>query len=464
MADILIVDDEIEIARLMADEFRHLGQRADVAATIRECREKIAGHPYDVVFLDVRLPDGNGLEIIGEIIAGPSNPEVIIMTGYGDPNGAELAIKNGAWDYIEKPASLSDFTLPLVRAVQYREAHRQCRVRGALKRESIIGSSPAIERCLNLVAQAAAMDVNVLITGESGTGKELFARAIHDNSSRAGGAFVVVDCAALPVSIIEGVLFGHEKGAFTGADKAREGLIRQADGGTLFLDELGELPMKIQKAFLRVLQEGTFRPLGGKRELHSNFRLVAATNGNLEERVRKGLFRGDLLYRIRSVTIDLPPLRERREDINTLILHYLRVLCDRHHLDAKGFSPEFMEAMGQYSWPGNVRELIHTMESIVAVAGPHPIIYPKHLPAEIRVRLLKQRIAPREAAPPAEEEGSGGLPDIAASRQAADRRYLEALIARTGGDIPEMVRVSGLSRAQIYSLLKSHGLSRRASS
>ncbi|MCE5281079.1 MAG: sigma-54 dependent transcriptional regulator [Deltaproteobacteria bacterium] len=462
MADILIVDDEIEIARLMADEFRDMGQRADIATTIRGCREKIAGRPYDVVFLDVRLPDGNGLEIIGEIAAGPSNPEVIIMTGYGDPNGAELAIRNGAWDYIEKPASLSDFTLPLVRAIQYREAQRQCQVRGRLKRESIIGTSPAVERCLNLVARAAAMDVNVLITGESGTGKELFARAIHDNSGRSDGAFVVVDCASLPVSIIEGVLFGHEKGAFTGADQARQGLIQQADGGTLFLDELGELPLKIQKAFLRVLQEGTFRPLGGKRELRSHFRLVAATNCNLEERVRKGLFRGDLLYRVRSVTIDLPPLRERREDINTLIFHYLRVLCERYQMDVKGFSPEFMEAMGQYSWPGNVRELVHTLESIVAIAGPHPIIYPKHLPAELRVKLLKQRISPKEAAPPA-EEGSGRLPDIAASRQAADRRYLEALIVRTRGDIREMVRVSGLSRAQIYSLLKSHGLNRRAS-
>ncbi len=311
--------------------------------------------------------------------------------------------------------------------------------------------------------RAAAMDVNVLITGESGTGKELFARAIHENSSRNGSPFVVVDCAALPISIIEGVLFGHEKGAFTGADQARQGLIQQADGGTLFLDELGELPLKIQKAFLRVLQEGTFRPLGGKQELRSNFRLVAATNCDLEERVRKGLFRRDLLYRIRSVTIDLPPLRERREDINTLILHYLRVLCRRHQMDVKGFSPEFMEAMGQYSWPGNVRELVHTMESIVAIAGSHPIIYPKHMPAEIRVKLLKQRISPKEAAP-LDEEGSGELPEIAASRQAADRHYLEALISQTRGDIHEMVRVSGLSRTQIYSLLKSHGLNRRASS
>jgi len=462
MADILIVDDEVQIGRLMADEFRHLGHRADVATTVQGCRERIAGHPYDVVFLDVRLPDGSGLDIVEEIIKGPANPEVIIMTGHSDATGAEFAIKSGAWDYIEKPASLSEFTLPLVRAIQYREAHRQCHVRGELKRESIIGTSPSMERCLNLVAQAAAISVNVLITGESGTGKELFARAIHENSARAGGPFVVVDCAALPVNIVEGVLFGHEKGAFTGADQARQGLILQADGGTLFLDELGELPLKIQKAFLRVLQEGTFRPLGSKRELRSDFRLVAATNCRLDDRVRKGLFREDLLFRVRSVTIDLPPLRERREDINTLILHYLRVLCVRYHLDVKGFSPEFMEAMGRYGWPGNVRELVHTMESILAVAGQDPIIYPKHLPAEMRVNLLKEGLSSREALSPVEDVA--GLPDILNHRQSADRRYLEALIAQTRGNVQEMVSVSGLSRAQIYNLLKTHGLSRRASS
>jgi two-component system, NtrC family, response regulator len=462
MADILIVDDEIQIARLMAEEFRYLGHRADVAPTIQDCRKQIAAHAYDVVFLDVCLPDGNGLDIVGEIIKSPANPEVIIMTGHGDPNGAELAIKSGAWDYIEKPASLSDFKLPLVRAIQYREAHRQCLVRGAFKREAIVGASPPMERCLNLAAQAAAISVNVLITGESGTGKELFARAIHENSARAGGPFVIVDCASLPVTIVEGILFGHEKGAFTGADQARQGLILQADGGTLFLDEIGELPLKLQKAFLRVLQEGTFRPLGSKREVRSDFRLVAATNCNLDDRVRKGLFREDLLYRVRSVTIDLPPLRERREDINTLILHYLRELCIRHHLDVKGFSPEFMEAMGRYGWPGNVRELVHTMESILAVAGQDPIIYPKHLPAEIRVNLLRESLSPKDAPSPAKD--AAGLPDILACRRDADRRYLEALIKQTGGDLQEMVRISGLSRAQIYNLLKVHGLHRQATS
>jgi two-component system, NtrC family, response regulator len=462
MADILIVDDEIQIARLMAEEFGHLGHRADIAPTIQGCRKRIAALPYDVVFLDVCLPDGNGLDIVEEIIKGPAHPEVIIMTGHGDPNGAALAIKSGAWDYIEKPASLSDFTLPLIRAIQYREAHLQCHVREVLKRDSIIGTSPAMEGCLNLAARAAAISVNVLITGESGTGKELFARAIHENSARAGGSFVIVDCASLPVTIVEGILFGHEKGAFTGADQARHGLILQADGGTLFLDEIGELPLKIQRAFLRVLQEGTFRPLGSKREIRSDFRLVAATNCNLDDRVRKGLFREDLLYRVRSVTIDLPPLRERREDINTLILHYLRKLCERHHIDVKGFSPEFMEAMGRYGWPGNVRELVHTLESILAVAGQDPIIYPKHLPAEIRVNLFRKSLSPKDDPPGMEE--AAGLSDILTCRRAADYHYMKTLIAQSGGSIKQMMLISGLSRAQIYNLMKIHGLNRRTSS
>ncbi|MCE5263076.1 MAG: sigma 54-interacting transcriptional regulator, partial [Deltaproteobacteria bacterium] len=234
-----------------------------------------------------------------------------------------------------------------------------------------------------------------------------------------------------------------------------------ADGGTLFLDEIGELPLKIQKTFLRVLQEGTFRPLGSKREVRSDFRLVAATNCNLDERVRENLFREDLLYRVRSVSIDLPPLRERREDITTLILHYLRKLCERHHMAVKGFSPEFMEAMGQYGWPGNVRELVHTMESILTVAGEVPIIYPKHLPAEIRVNLLRKSLSPKDDLA---ETPAAGLTDILTCRREADQRYLKTLIAETGGDVHEMVRISGLSRAQIYNLMKAHGLNRQASS
>ncbi len=459
MAEILIVEDEAELARVMAEAVQHLGHNVDTAATIRECREWVAGRSYDVVFLDIRLPDGSGLEIIEAITHCPGHPEVIIMTGYGNPDSAMLAINSGAWDYLEKPIPLSDLTLSLSRAIQYRQAHLGHEVRETFKRGPIVGTSPAIERCLNLAAQAAAVDVNVLITGESGTGKEMIAHAIHENSHRAVGPFVIVDCASLPADIVEGILFGHEKGVFTGADRAREGLIQQANGGTLFLDEIGELPPNIQKAFLRVLQEGTFRPLGSKREFRSDFRLVAATNRNLDEEIRKGLFREDLFYRIRSVTIDLPPLRDRREDINTLILHYLDELCKRYRVDAKGFSPEFLELARQYAWPGNIRELIRVMERALVMASRDPIIYPKHLPSEIRVNPLRGT-EDREVGEI--QEHVPELLDIRAYRRDADRRYFRNLIRRTGGAMQEMVRISGLSQAQLYNQLKAHGLNRQS--
>jgi two-component system NtrC family response regulator len=257
MATILIIDDDHLMSETMTRMVRRLGHETLSGATLAEGLALAASHECDVVFLDVRLPDGNGLDALPRIDALPCHPEVIIMTGFGDPNGAELAIKSGAWDYIEKSSSVKEITLSLERALQYRQqknAVTQNRTVAALKRSQIIGNSPKLNACLDLVAQAAGSDVNVFITGETGTGKELFARAVHENSQRARGNFVVVDCTALPETLVESLLFGHEKGSFTGAEKSRDGLVRQAHCGTLFLDEVGELPLPLQKAFLRVLQ------------------------------------------------------------------------------------------------------------------------------------------------------------------------------------------------------------------
>jgi DNA-binding NtrC family response regulator len=276
----------------------------------------VATNAYDVIFLDVRLPDGIGLDAIQKIKANSSAPEVVIITGEGDPNGAELAIQYGAWDYIEKPPSVQSVILPLVRALQYRTEKKDAQKPLMIKRDNIIGNSPQLLRSLKKLARAAQSQASVLIEGETGTGKELFAMAIHQSSSRSGKNFVVVDCAALPETLVESVLFGHAKGAFTGADQAKEGLVKQADQGTLFLDEIGELPLSLQKAFLRVLQEQRFRPIGGGSEVNSDFRLIAATNRDLDRMVQEKQFRQDLLFRIRSLVITLPPLRERPEDIN----------------------------------------------------------------------------------------------------------------------------------------------------
>ena len=275
MANVLIIDDDRAMCDMLSGRMRDMGHNATYALTLKAGLKQAFSESFDVVFLDVGMPDGNGLEALPKIRETPSSPEVIIITGAGSPDGAELAIKNGAWDYIEKPLSISAMSLPLIRALQYREDTRTLGSPVALDREGIVGNSPPMKACFDLMAQASASDANVLITGETGTGKELFAAAIHKNSPRAEKSFVVVDCATLPETLVESMLFGHEKGAFTGADKAKDGLIKQADGGTLFLDEVGELPLSVQKAFLRVLQERRFRPLGGKREIESDFRLVS---------------------------------------------------------------------------------------------------------------------------------------------------------------------------------------------
>jgi len=278
MADILIIDDDQLICTTLSNVVSDLGHVSTCAFTLREGLEIISVRSFDVVFLDVRLPDGSGLDIIKDIRETPSSPEVIIITGFSDVDGAELAIAHGAWDYLEKSASIDEIILPLERALQYRR-ERQSKIRPTpLKLEGIVGSSPSMRRCIELLAQAAGSDANLLVTGETGTGKELFSWAVHHNSLRANKNFVVVDCASLPETIVESVLFGHERGAFTGADKSKAGLITQADGGTLFLDEVGELSSSVQASFLRVLEEKRLRPVGSIKEIKSDFRLIAASN------------------------------------------------------------------------------------------------------------------------------------------------------------------------------------------
>jgi two-component system NtrC family response regulator len=466
VAHILIIDDDKMICETIANIVHHVGHTASFAHTLKEgLREAQTGNA-DVVFLDVRMPDGSGLDILARIQQTPSAPEVIIVTGYGDPDGAELAVRNGAWDYLEKPASQKKITLSLTRALQYRQQKEVARSVEAIDREGIVGESYQMRSCLDLVAQAAKSDADVLITGETGTGKELVAVAIHKNSPRARNNFVVVDCAALPKNLVEGMLFGHEKGAFTGAERAQEGLIAQAHGGTLFLDEVGELPPSVQKAFLRVLQERRFRPLGGKQEMESDFRLIAASNRDLDDMVRKKQFREDLLFRLRTITIELAPLRERPEDIEVLVRYYGAKLAEEQGTKAKDFSPEFMDCMARYPWPGNVRELVHALERACAAAGGEPVLYSKHLPTHIRSHLARSSVSKKAAsvnpsATPAERSTS--FPTLQAVREnvlaEAESQYLKDLLAHTGGDIKGACRLSGLSRSRLYSLLKKYGLS-----
>jgi len=456
MARVLIIDDDELICEMLSFMVEDMGHSASSATTLKTGFEKASSENFDVIFLDIKMPDGSGLHLLPRIRELPLHPEVIIITGSGDADGAELAIKNGAWDYIQKSSSTKEMLLPFVRALQYREEKNARKPPTALKLNGVIGRSPTMKVCLYLLAQAAQSEVNVLLTGETGTGKEVFARAIHENSMRAENNFVVVDCTALPATLVESVLFGHEKGAFTGADRAQVGLVRQAHAGTLFLDEIGELPLAVQKAFLRVLQEHRFRPVGAKREIESNFRLIAATNRNLEKMVQDGMFRSDLLFRVRTDAIELPPLSARKGDIKELAMYHMARVCERYQIGTKGFSPEFFDALMAYEWPGNVRELVNAMERAISDAYHEPTLFPKHLPLDLRVKVARSSVK-KEAIPTA--EGVVPLGSLAECRHAAEGRYLRDLMFQTKGKIKEACRISGLSRSRLYVLLKEHNLS-----
>jgi len=362
---------------------------------------------------------------------------------------------------------MENLGLQIARALQYHEKKSQTNPRAILRREGIVGGSPELEACLDLVAQMANSDVNVLITGETGTGKELFAKTVHRNSARSTKNFVVLDCAALPENLVESMLFGHEKGAFTGAEKPRVGFMKEADGGTLFLDEVGELPLTVQKDFLRALQERRFRPLGSNKEIESDFRLVSATNRDLGGMVQSGQFRKDLYFRIQAVTIEVPALRARPGDIKEISSHHIAELCERYGTETKGFSPDFFDALTVYDWPGNVRELLNTMERVLAIARFEPTLFPRHLPTELRVHQARASVSKKgtEKETYSKEDSQVlTLPKLQAVRDTAlanaEKQYLHDLVLLTERNIKEACRISGLSRSRLYYLLKKYGINK----
>jgi two-component system NtrC family response regulator len=513
MANILIVDDDEMMTDVLTRKIGRAGHYVRYVLTLGDALRVAREEQWDLVLLGARLPDGDGLEALPAIHGAPSAPQVIVFTGAGDLEGAKDAIKSGAWDYLEKGVSTDQILLSLGAALEYREEKRARKPPSELKREKIVGGSRPLLTCLDQIAEAASTDANVLITGETGTGKELIAEAVHANSARAKGAFVVVDCTSLPETLIESMLFGYERGAFTGAFQQQEGLFKQADGGTLFLDEVGELPPSRQKAFLRILQEHRFRPIGSRKEVASDFRVVAASNRNLDLLAQAGEFRKDLLFRLRSLVIVVPPLRERREDIAAIVEYHVNRLCKQYGVAPKRFSPDFLGALICHDWPGNIRELINALEKAMSGARHEPCLYPRHLPTEIRVRMVESQMAgefasgespespglpespelpglpespgvaapdskigfsspsglPPEAAPvrPGSPEpqsigdapGAKGFPRLKDWLDAGEKQYLQKLLSRTQGNVMQAARISGLSRARLYVRLKKHGLS-----
>lgn len=477
MPKILIIDDDIEACETMVSLVTRLSYNSDMAHTLQDGLRLAQNTNYDVVFLDVYLPDGNGLDILPSLIAIDDPPEVIILTGKGNPDGAELAIQGGVWDYLLKPTSVRDITLTLNRALKYRKEKQGKVSKEVPSIKGIVGSCPEIKASIDLTAKAAGSDSNVLITGETGTGKELFASIIHKNSARSSGNFVAVDCTSLTESLVESTLFGHKKGSFTGAQFDRQGLIKAADGGTLFLDEVGEMPLSIQKIFLRVLQERQFRPVGAVKEQTSNFRLIAATNQDLDEMVENGRFRNDLLFRINTMRIHLPPLRQRTGDILELATARLDQLCKNFGLQFKKFGDDFIPTLTEYTWPGNVRELFNILERSVIDAGGENTLYGMHLPRNLRIQVAKAQISQLTGSG-SDEKTNDRINSLAQNieqkifedifdspllplkefKNTAEKTYLGELIRQCDGNIPKIMHISGLSRSYFYSLLKKYNL------
>ena len=345
MARVLVVDDENLMRTMVEVACRRLGHKALCAATLAEGR-RLAAAGVDVILLDMLLPDGNGLDAQQELAALPDAPDIVVITGHGDGDAAEKALRGGVWDFLMKPVRVRDVEETLSHVLEARDRRRS---RRGLELEpgQVAGSGPAMQAALAQLEQAAHSDVNVLLLGETGVGKELFARTLYRNSHRASRPFVAVDCASLPETLVESHLFGHARGAFTGAERASEGLLRAAHQGTLFLDEVGDLPQGIQGAFLRALELRRFRPVGEVREVESDFRLVAATNQDLEAMSEDGRFRKDLLYRLQGMTIVIPPLRRRRDEIPLLARQAVIRCCRRNGMEEKELSPLLLEMLAE---------------------------------------------------------------------------------------------------------------------
>lgn len=385
---ILIVDDEINIREALVTLLEKKGYRVRGAASGEEALDKLEIAAADLVLTDLKMPGMGGMAFLHRLKQKWPDTEVLVMTAYGSIDTAVEAMRGGAYDYLTKPIDRERFPVVLEKALErhalaFENKQLKDRLETKTRFDHMVGESEPMQRVYHLVEMVAESDVTVLLTGESGTGKELVARAIHHKSSRADGPFVTLNCGALPETLFESELFGYEKGAFTGATTSKLGRFELADGGTLLLDEVGELTLKSQVDFLRVLETKEFRRLGATKLVKVDTRIIAATNRNLEEAVKQGDFREDLYYRLNVVPIRLPPLRERQNDIPLLADRFLDEFSVHHHRQPKEISLDAMRLLRLYAWPGNIRQLRNLMERLV-VTVKDPVILPQHLPEEIQ--------------------------------------------------------------------------------
>lgn len=449
--DLLFVDDDAEFRSIAARRFLKRGFHVQEAADGEEALSVAQRREFDVAIVDMRMPGMSGLELLEKLRASHPDCEAIILTGEGTVETAVQAMKLGAYDYLTKPFSLAELEVVVQKAYERHQLDKENKqLKAVLARSQpaadMVGKSAPILEVFRLIERAGPTEKAILIQGESGTGKELVARALHRSSLRANKPLVVINCAALPETLLESELFGHEKGAFTGAVSAKPGLFEVADGGTLFIDEIGEMPGSLQAKLLRVLEDGSMRRIGSIKERRVNVRLLAATNRNLQEEVKAGRFREDLFYRINVMSFELPPLRRRLEDIPLLVNHFLGP-------DWR-MEPEALRALERHGWPGNVRQLINVMDRAKILADDG-LIRVRDLPGEI-VGGLASENGPAHAA----ATGNGpaqiaavGPPDALAS---VERAHILEVLQREGGNKARTARVLGVNRRSLYRLLEKY--------
>jgi two-component system nitrogen regulation response regulator NtrX len=451
MPSILIVDDEANILSSLAGALGREGYQVEGAATLAEAREKLR-EAFDFALLDVWLPVGSGLDLLAEITSGAPGTVVVMMSGHATLEAAIRATRLGAYDFLEKPLSLERLLMVLQNAGAARAlAAENQRLREAWA-SPIVGRSAPVEKLLGEIALAGDSDARVLIEGENGTGKELVARALHAAGRRRAMPFVAVNCSAIPEELVESELFGHERGAFTGATQSRRGRFEEAQCGTLFLDEIADLSPRAQTKLLRVLQEGDFTRVGGSRVIHADVRVIAASNRGLAAEVRAGRFREDLYYRVAVIPIVVPPLRERRDDVPLLVEHFTVRLCRETGQRPKRFAPEALDALRSHDFPGNVRELRNVIERLVIM----------HRGVEIGADAVRAALPPGAGAARSASDGSWGAapaPErLSDAVHAAERSAIEAALEATGGNVARAAARLGLERSHLYKKMKALGL------
>ncbi len=448
---ILVVDDDQSHRTILLALINGWGYAATGADDGTKAVALAKERPFDLIVMDVRMAVMGGIEALTAIKAyNPAIP-ILIMTAYSNVESAVEAIKAGAYDYLTKPLDFDVLRLTMERALEHvslKAENRELRRRlvSAFDPRTITGRSPAMRRLMDMVAMVAPSEATVLVTGESGTGKELVARAIHANSSRRDGPLVTVNCAALTETLLESELFGHEKGAFSGADKRREGRFMQADKGTIFLDEIGETAAAMQAKLLRAIQEREIQRVGSDRTLRVDVRIVAATNRDLKTEVEAGRFREDLYYRLNVMTLPVPPLRDRAEDIPLLAMHFLRRFAEANRKVAKGFTPQAMDLLLKHGWPGNVRELENAVERAV-VLMPGDFVTEKELPHGVAQTYAQQGMESGQGRPPVGQTTIQPL-------EAVEREAILAALEVTGGNKTEAAKQLGITRKTLLAKLQ----------